>query len=56
MPGRDHADARFVAYRGDDSVHLNAGNTEYGINALIDEGFYEGFASTHLHYADLLLT
>ena len=39
MAGRDHADARFVAYRGDDSVHLNAGNAEYDFDAFIDEDF-----------------
>ena len=56
MAGRDHADTRFIPYRGDDPLHLYAGNAEYGINALIDEGFYEGFATTHLHHAALPLT
>ncbi len=52
VPGRDHVDARLVAQRGDDAVHLYPRNSEYDVHALPDERFHERFAAAHFsHWA-----
>ena len=52
VPGRDHADARLVPQRGDDSVDLYPRYPEHDLDALVHERLHKRFATGHCHHQD----